>query len=81
MYDGQVKRYTKAAGGFREESNAGLDAKIQQLEMVPNIVINNAGLALVGSMVDIPTDRWSTMMQVNLLTPMRRQNSRMASGE
>ncbi|RZM77754.1 SDR family NAD(P)-dependent oxidoreductase [Leptolyngbya iicbica] len=53
---------------------AGCDqlyAAIQQMELVPDIVINNAGIALVGNMVDMPTDRWRTMMQVNLLTPMQ----------
>lgn len=44
---------------------------IQQLNAIPDIVINNAGIALVGNMVDLPTDRWETMLQVNLLTPMR----------
>ncbi len=53
---------------------AGCDqlyAEIKQRDFVPDILINNAGLALVGNMVDIPTDRWTTMMQVNLLTPMQ----------
>lgn len=44
---------------------------IQQLDVVPDVLINNAGIALVGNMVDLPTDRWETMVQVNLLTPMR----------
>ncbi|MEM9090510.1 MAG: SDR family NAD(P)-dependent oxidoreductase [Cyanobacteria bacterium P01_F01_bin.53] len=44
---------------------------IQQLNVAPDIVINNAGIALVGTMVDLPPDRWETMLQVNLLTPMR----------
>ena len=48
-----------------------LYAAIQQLNLIPDIVINNAGIALLGSMVDIPTDRWEKMLQINLLTPMR----------
>jgi short-subunit dehydrogenase len=48
-----------------------LYAAIQQMEMVPDIVINNAGIALLGNMVDIPTDRWTTLLQVNLLAPMQ----------
>jgi len=48
-----------------------LYAAIQQMAMVPDIVINNAGLALVGNMLEIPSDRWRTMMQVNLLAPMQ----------
>lgn len=44
---------------------------IQQLNVVPDVVINNAGIALLGTMVDTPADRWETMVQVNLLAPMR----------
>lgn len=53
---------------------AGCDdlyAAIQALGLVPDIVINNAGMALVGNQIEIPRDRWETMMQVNLLSPMR----------
>jgi short-subunit dehydrogenase len=48
-----------------------LYAAIQQLNVVPDVLINNAGIALLGAMVDLPTDRWETMLQINLLTPMR----------
>lgn len=48
-----------------------LYAAVKQLNIVPDVLINNAGIALVGNMVDVPTDRWETMLQVNLLTPMR----------
>lgn len=48
-----------------------LYAATQQLNVVPDILINNAGIALLGNMVDIPTERWETMLQINLLTPMR----------
>lgn len=44
---------------------------IQPLNVTPDILINNAGMALVGNFVDIPTDRWEAMVQINLLTPMR----------
>ena len=48
-----------------------LHAAIQQLNTTPDILINNAGIAMLGNMVDIPTGRWETMLQINLLTPMR----------
>lgn len=48
-----------------------LYAAVQQLNIVPDVLINNAGMALIGPMVDLPADRWETMLQVNLLTPMR----------
>ena len=48
-----------------------LYAAIQKLNVTPDVLINNAGIALLGNMVDLPPDRWETMLQVNLLTPMR----------
>ncbi|MFK8185987.1 MAG: SDR family NAD(P)-dependent oxidoreductase [Phormidesmis sp.] len=48
-----------------------LYAAIEQLGVVPDVLINNAGIALVGAMVDLPPERWETMLKVNLLTPMR----------
>lgn len=51
-----------------------LYAATQQLNITPDIVINNAGIALVGNMADIPADRWEKLMQINLLTPMRLSN-------
>lgn len=53
------------------EGCEALYAAIQQLNVVPDVVINNAGIALVGNMVDTPADRWETMVKVNLLAPMR----------
>lgn len=53
---------------------AGCDdlyAAVQALNVTPDIVINNAGMALAGNQIDIPRDRWETMMEVNLLSPMR----------
>ncbi|MGF1459281.1 MAG: SDR family NAD(P)-dependent oxidoreductase [Leptolyngbyaceae cyanobacterium] len=43
---------------------------IQTSGLVPNIVINNAGVALVGNMIDVPPERWEAMLQINLLAPM-----------
>ncbi|MEO1592431.1 MAG: SDR family NAD(P)-dependent oxidoreductase [Cyanobacteria bacterium J06632_22] len=48
-----------------------LYAATQQLGVIPDVLINNAGIALVGAMADLPSDRWETMLQVNLLSPMR----------
>ncbi len=48
-----------------------LYAAMQQLNINPDIVINNAGIALLGNMADIPVERWENMLQINLLTPMR----------
>ena len=48
-----------------------LYAAVQKLNVLPDVLINNAGIALLGNMVDLPDDRWETMLQVNLMTPMR----------
>lgn len=36
-----------------------------------DVLINNAGLALLGRIDHIPAERWERLMQVNLLAPMR----------
>ncbi len=38
---------------------------------VPDILINNAGLAVAGRLDHIPRERWETLMQLNMLAPMR----------
>lgn len=53
------------------EGCEALYAAIEKLDVVPDVLINNAGIALVGTMVDLPPERWETMLKVNLLTPMR----------
>ncbi|MCH7854942.1 MAG: SDR family NAD(P)-dependent oxidoreductase [Proteobacteria bacterium] len=37
----------------------------------PDILINNAGLAVFGRLDQVPQDRWEQLMQVNLLAPIR----------
>jgi short-subunit dehydrogenase len=39
--------------------------------IVPNILVNNAGIAVAGRLDHVPRDDLETLMQVNLLTPMR----------
>jgi short-subunit dehydrogenase len=55
-------------------NSAGCEDLYQQtqtLKVPIDILINNAGIALLGHMVDIPPERWEHLMQVNLITPMR----------
>jgi len=40
-------------------------------DLVPDILVNNAGMAVAGRLHNVPPDRWETLMQVNLLAPMR----------
>jgi len=54
------------AEGCRE-----LHAQCNSLGLTPDILINNAGIALAGRHDHVPADRWEMLMQVNLLSPMR----------
>ena len=39
--------------------------------VVPDILVNNAGLGVAGRLDSVPRERWETLMQLNLLAPMR----------
>ncbi len=43
----------------------------QALNLPIDVLINNAGIALLGHMVDIPAERWEQLMAINLMAPMR----------
>ena len=42
--------------------------------VVPDILVNNAGIAVAGRLDHVPQDRWETLIQLNLLGPMRLCN-------
>jgi short-subunit dehydrogenase len=42
--------------------------------IVPDVLVNNAGLGFAGRLDDIPREKWETLMQLNLLAPMRLCN-------
>jgi short-subunit dehydrogenase len=42
--------------------------------IVPDVLVNNAGIGVAGRMDHVPRDRWETLMQLNLLAPMRLCN-------
>ncbi|HAG81302.1 MAG TPA: short-chain dehydrogenase [Cyanobacteria bacterium UBA12227] len=48
-----------------------LYAQVKALDIPVDILINNAGIGLVGRMDEVPLPQWERLMQVNLLTPMR----------
>jgi NAD(P)-dependent dehydrogenase (short-subunit alcohol dehydrogenase family) len=41
------------------------------LDVVPDILVNNAGIAVAGRPDHVPQERWESLMQVNLLAPIR----------
>ena len=42
--------------------------------LVPDILVNNAGIAVAGRLDHVPQNHWETLMQLNLLGPMRLCN-------
>jgi short-subunit dehydrogenase len=44
-------------------------------DVVPDILVNNAGIGVAGRLDHIPRDHWETLMQLNLLVPMRLCNA------
>ena len=42
--------------------------------VVPDILVNNAGIAVAGRLDKVPRDHWESLMQLNLLAPMRLCN-------
>ena len=45
--------------------------RCREQDLVPDIVVNNAGIALAGRIDAVPSERWEQLMQINLLAPMR----------
>jgi NAD(P)-dependent dehydrogenase (short-subunit alcohol dehydrogenase family) len=55
-------------------TEAGCDALIEACtshDVVPDILVNNAGIAVAGRMDHVPREHWESLMQLNLLGPMR----------
>ena len=44
---------------------------IEKRGICPDVIINNAGIALSGRLDVVPQDRWETLMEIDLLAPMR----------
>lgn len=46
-------------------------AELCASSVAPDILVNNAGIAVAGRSDHVPQERWETLMQLNLLAPMR----------
>ena len=55
----------------REEDCQLLYDEVLKTDLVPDIIVNNAGVAVGGRLDHVPRDRWEQLMQINLLAPMR----------
>lgn len=56
----------------------GFEAVVEicaEQSVVPDILVNNAGIAAAGRLDHVPRDRWETLIQLNLLAPMRLCNA------
>ena len=54
-------------------SREGCDSlyhQVKALGIPVDVLINNAGIAVVGRTVEVPADKWERLMQVNLMAPM-----------
>ncbi|NEQ99496.1 MAG: SDR family NAD(P)-dependent oxidoreductase [Cyanothece sp. SIO2G6] len=47
-----------------------VDALCRASSLNVDVLINNAGVALLGRMDEVPYERWEQLMQINLLSPM-----------
>ena len=55
-------------------TEAGCDTLVDSCAeqgVVPDILVNNAGIAFAGRLDHVPQDRWETLIQLNLVAPMR----------
>ena len=56
--------------GSADESRQ-LCRRIIELGCVPDVLINNAGIAIAGRPDHVPADRWEAVLDVNLFAPIR----------
>jgi len=63
-----------AADLASEEGCDTLAETCASLGVVPDILVNNAGIAVAGRLDKIPREHWESLVQLNLLAPMRLCN-------
>lgn len=54
-----------------QEGCSAVSAACASLGVVPDILVNNAGVAVAGRPDHVPQERWESLLQVNLLAPIR----------
>jgi len=57
-----------------EEGSGVIAGTCKTRNIVPDVLVNNAGIGMAGRLDHIPRERWEALMQLNLLTPMRLIN-------
>jgi len=43
-------------------------------DVIPDVLVNNAGIGFSGRLDHVPRERWETLMQLNLMAPIRLSN-------
>jgi len=79
--DSALREVTDAAGDdlvaalavdlAAEEGTRAVAELCASRDVVPDILVNNAGLGVAGRLDKVPPERWETLLQLNLLAPMR----------
>ncbi len=54
-----------------EQGCAAVAATCASHAVIPDILVNNAGIGVAGRLDNVPQERWESLMQLNLLAPMR----------
>lgn len=54
-----------------ESGCASLAGQCAERGLVPDVLVNNAGIAFAGRADHVPRDKWETLIRLNLLGPMR----------
>lgn len=57
-----------------EEGCSAIAGNCETKGIVPDVLVNNAGIGVGGRLDLVPRERWETLMQLNLLAPMRLCN-------
>lgn len=72
---GQSLNSTNILGviGSDLSTSDGADQLFEQAEAIApvDVLINNAGIAMIGQHDEIPRDAWERLMQINIMAPMR----------
>lgn len=63
-----------AADLATEEGCGVIDGACSAKGIAPDLLVNNAGIGVAGRIDNVPRERWETLMQLNLLAPMRLTN-------
>ncbi len=60
-----------AADLSSREGSESLYHQVKALGIPVDVLINNAGIAVIGRTDEVPAEKWERLMQVNLMAPMR----------